>query len=318
MVDLVWLQGATDNGCTISFLNTQQPDVAQIINKFGVKIVFHPTINPTSGKEAIEALRPYIEKKDFLDVLILEGAISQGPNDTGQYCIVGDRPLKDILLELSAVANCTVAIGTCASFGGMAASDPNPTQATGLQFYRSEKGGFLGKDYKSRMGLPVVNLPGCPPNSDWIAQTLAALLLGKGDQLELDEYQRPLLFYSGLSHHGCPRNEYFEYKQGAEMFTEEGCLFDELGCKGPLTHSDCNTRLWNRQSSKTRSGSPCIGCTEPDFPEGSIPFFETPKTRAGIPKKLPLGVQRTRYIAWAGTAKVACPSRLKKIKSKKQ
>lgn len=311
MANLIWLQGATDNGCTVSFLNSQQPDVAQIINKFGVNIAFHPTINPISGKEAIEALKPYSDGKESLDVLILEGAVSQGPNGSGEYCLVGDRPLKDMLLELSGVASYTVAVGTCACFGGMAAADPNPTDATGLQFHRAEKGGFLGKEYKSKAGLPVVNISGCPAHSDWIAQTLATVLLGKVASLDLDEYHRPLIFYSGLTHHGCPRNEYFEYKQGAEIFTEEGCLFDELGCKGPLTHSDCNSRLWNRQSSKTRAGSPCMGCTEPEFPESSTPFFGTPKTRLGIPKKIPLGVSRARYIAWAGTAKLACPSRLK-------
>jgi len=310
MANLIWLQGATDNGCSISFLNCQQPDISQVINNLGVNIAFHPTINPTSGKEAIASLKPYIDGQEPLDVLILEGAISQGPDGTGEYCFFGERPLKDILLEFSRIANYTVAVGTCASFGGMAAADPNPTDATGLQFHRAEKGGFLGKDYKSKAGFPVINIPGCPAHSDWIIQTLAAVLLGKGASIKLDEYHRPLMFYGVLSHHGCPKNEYFEYKQGAKNFTDEGCLFHELGCKGPLTYSDCNSRLWNRQSTKSMAGSPCMGCTNPDFPESSIPFFETPKI-AGIPKRLPIGVPKARYIAMAGAAKLACPPRLK-------
>jgi hydrogenase small subunit len=311
MVNLVWLQGATDNGCTISFLNSQQPDILQVITKFNVSIAFHPTINPTSGAEAVKALEPFAKGKEALDVLVVEGSVQWGPNGSGQYCLVGDRPFKDILHELAMEATYTVAIGTCASFGGIAATSPNPTDATGVQFHQKERGGFLGAEYKSKAGLPVINIPGCPAHPDWLTQTLAAVLLGKAGSIALDEYQRPMDFFTTLSHHGCPNNEYFEFRLGAANFTDQGCLFEELGCKGPLTHSDCNSRLWNRQSSKTRVGSPCLGCTEPGFPEDSVPFFETPKIAGIIPKAIPLGAPRIRYMVASAASKLACPPRLK-------
>lgn len=317
MANLVWLQGATDNGCTVSFLNTQEPDLAQLIRRLEVNIAFHPTINPSSGPEAMRSLGPYVQGNKALDVLIVEGAVQTGPNGTGGYCVVGERPFKEHVQELAQAAHYVVAIGTCASFGGIAAADPNPTEATGLQFRREQKGGFLGADYRSRADLPVVNIPGCPAHPDRLVQTLAAVLLGKGGAIKLDEYQRPLDFYGYLTHDACPNNEYFEYKQSAEHFTDKGCLFEELGCKGPLTHSDCNRRLWNLHSSKTRAGSPCMGCTEPGFPDEYVPFFETIKTRAGLPRKLPLGTSRTSYMAMAASAKLACPDRLKVGKKKK-
>lgn len=311
MADLIWFQTATCAGDSISFLNADQPDVFQIISKLGVNIVFHPTLDPKTGSEAMAVLDPYVRGEKKLDVLVVEGAVQRGPNNTGMYCIVGGKSARDTTLGLAEASDYTVAVGTCASFGGIVGANPNPTDATGLQFSKDEKGGLLGADYKSKAGLPVINVPGCPAHPDWASKTLAAVLLGKAKYIDLDEYHRPIVFYGGLSHWGCKNNEYYEYKVERETFGEKGCAFLSLGCKGPLTHSDCNIRLWNRQSSKSRVGSPCIGCTEPNFPdEHSGSFFTTPTTM-GIPDRLPLGVSRAAYIAYSGAAKAAIPDRLK-------
>ena len=307
MANLVWFQTATCAGDTLSFLNADQPDVFQIITGLGVNLAFHPTLMQKTGKEAMDVLDPYVKGKEKLDVLVVEGAVQTGPNNTGMYCIVGDRPAKDIVLDLAKVADITVSIGTCASYGGVSAADPNPTEATGLQFHRDKKGGFLGADYKSKAGLPVINVPGCPSHPDWASETLAAVLLGMTKYIELDEYQRPKVFYEGLSHWGCTYNEYFEYKVGRKIFGENGCARINLGCKGPVTHADCNRRLWNRQSSKTRAGSPCLSCTEPNFPDENAGYFFTTK------EKLPLslGEKMVYGVAAAGLLKLACPDRLK-------
>jgi hydrogenase small subunit len=319
MPSLIWLQGATDNGCSISFLNADQPDVVQIVEKFDVQVIFHPTINPTSGPEAVKAMEPYERGDEPLDVLVVEGAVQKGPNGTGAYCLIGERPLKDMVVELADKASYTVAVGTCATFGGVAAADPNPTDATGLQFHKDQSGGLLGTDYRSGAGLPVVNLSGCPAHPDWVTKTLGAVLLGMGDLIELDEYQRPKVFYEPLSHHGCPRNEYFEHRVAARKFADKGCLFTDLGCKGPLTPADCNSRLWNRQSSKTRVGSPCLGCTEPSFPdEGSGQFFHTKKILGFLPARFPIGISGVRgifHVVGTGFDKMAAPERLKERRS---
>ncbi len=143
MVDLVWLQGSTDNGCLVSFLNAQQPDVYQTIEKLGVRVSYQNTINPASGKEALETLERYIRGKEPLDVLVVEGAVPRGPNGTGMACFIGERAFKDILTDLAKVASYTVAVGTCAAFGNIPAVSPNPTDSTGVQFHKTEFGGFL-------------------------------------------------------------------------------------------------------------------------------------------------------------------------------
>jgi hydrogenase small subunit len=309
MPNLIWLQGATDNGCSISFLNADQPDVAQILTNFDVNVIFHPTINPTSGPQAVKAMAPHARGDEPLDVLIVEGALQNGPNGTGAYCLIGERPLKDLVMELADKAAYTVAVGTCAAFGGVAAADPNPTDATGLQFHKDQPGGLLGADYSSGAGLPVVNLSGCPAHPDWVSKTLGAVLMGMADLIKLDEYHRPKMFYQTVSHWGCPRNEYFEYGYGAPQFGKMGCLVRYLGCKGPDTFSDCNQRLWNRQSTKQRVGSPCLGCTEPDFPDAGSGWFFRSRTAFPIPK----GANPLFHIIGKGFDKLACPAWIKEV-----
>lgn len=316
MADVVWVQAATCAGNSVSILNADQPDIIQMVTELGANIASHGTLDPKTGREFMQGLDLYLNGQRKLDVLAVEGAIPRGPDGTGMYCIVGGRPVKDIVKDLAKVAAYTVAVGTCAAFGGVVAANPNPTDATGLQFHKDKIGGFLGKDYVSKAGLPVINTPGCPAHPDWSSKTLAAVLLGKAKYIELDAYNRPKLFYGELVHWACPHNEFFEYKVSREDFGCKGCLFLHLGCKGPLTHADCNTRLWNRQSSKTRVGSPCLGCTEPNFPdEHSGHYFTTPET-LGVPTKLPLDVSRGAYLALSGAAKAAAPARLKEEKTK--
>ncbi|MGC8588921.1 MAG: Ni/Fe hydrogenase, partial [Hydrogenobaculum sp.] len=120
---------------------------------------------------------------------------------------------------------------------------------------------------------------------------------------------RPKDVFRYLTHNGCLRNEYFEWKvESREFGTKEGCLFYELGCRGPLTHSSCNKILWNGVSSKTRVGTPCVGCTEFDFPRENMLKTEQ---AMGLPKELPLGVSKRGYILLAGVAKTFTPERLK-------
>jgi hydrogenase small subunit len=216
------------------------------------------------------------------------------------------RPKKDITAALAKQARWTVAAGTCASFGGIGAD--TPTESTGLQFHKSKPGGLLGKDFRSRAGLPVVNLAGCPCHPAVIAGTLSALCAGQ--PLELDQFNRPLDWYGMTVHQGCTRNEYHEYRVEEYDFAKRGCLFFHMGCHGPLVDGPCNKLLWHGRSSKTRAGVPCFGCTSPEFPAAS-PFFET-RNIEGIPIDLPKGISRAHYLVYKGMAAAAAPERLKK------
>lgn len=308
MANLLWLEGAACSGNTMSFLTAEEPDVIDLLTQYGVNLCWHPSLSLESGQAVGRILNDFIEGKEELDILVIEGAIVQGPAGTGKYDLFCERPFKDWIYDLSQVAHIVVAVGECASFGGIPAADPNPTDATGVQFHKGKKGGFLGSDYLTQKGLPVINVSGCPAHPEWITQTILSALLRPGDLL-LDEYHRPLDLYSTTTHQGCTRNEYFEYKIAAEEFgCKEGCLSLNFGCQGYYTHSSCNRILWNRQSSKTRAGVPCFGCTEPEFP--TFNYFKTEKS-GSIPTKMPLGVSKLPYLATAAVSKLAAPERLK-------
>jgi hydrogenase small subunit len=133
-------------------------------------------------------------------------------------------------------------------------------------------------------------------------------MIAKAKDIELDTLHRPIELYSNLAHHGCTRNEYFEWKVDSDGFgKKEGCLYYKQGCRAPMTHASCNKILWNDVSSKTRVGTPCFGCTEADFPRKNL--FTT-KTNMSIPEDVPLGVPKRSYLTMAGIAKTFHINRL--------
>jgi len=310
-MNMLWIQSGSCGGETISFLNAEQPDIMTAFHLLNIELLWHPTLGSIGGHEVIPVLKACTDGSRPLDILVVEGAVYQGPRGTGQYACFGGRPLMDWVRDLANAAGYVLAAGTCASFGGIAAAGRNPMDATGLQFYRSRPGGFLGENFRSSSGFPVINLPGCPAHPDWMVETLLDLSSGKLNLSDLDRFQRPRVFYGKLAHHACPRNEYYEFKASAEMYSQQGCLFENLGCKATQCESDCNERLWlGRTGSCTRGGFPCISCTSPKFPDGFVPFFETRKI-GDIPTTLPLDVPKAWYVGISGLAKLACPERLK-------
>jgi len=257
-----------------------------------------------------QVLDDCVEGKVHVDLLVVEGATYLAVPQSASW--TSQRPLTEWIRTIARLADYTVAAGTCASFGGIMACGRNPMGATGLQYYREEKGGLLGADYRSCAGLPIVNVPGCPAHPDWIIGTLWALRAHRLTQADLDRFNRPRAFYGKLAHHACPRNEYYEFKASAMAYSQQGCLFENLGCKGTLCESDCNERLWlARTGSCTRGGFPCLSCTSPVFPDRFAPFFETAKI-SDIPTSLPLDVPKAWYVGISGLSKLACPERLRR------
>lgn len=312
MINLLWLQGGCCGGSTLSFLNAEQPDVLTALQMFDMRFVWHPSLSFETGEQLREILGKLLSGEVKLDILIIEGVTHLGPGGTGKYSMFAGRPFKDWVLDLAHLSDHTVAAGTCASFGGVPASGTNPLDAVGLQFLRDKKGGLLGASYTSRAGFPVINIPGCPAHPDWITESLGLMASRTLSTKDLDKYQRPKIFYQKLAHHACPRNEYYEFKASAQEYSQQGCLFENLGCKATQCESDCNERLWlGRTGSCTRGGFPCLSCTSPRFPDGFIPFFETEKI-GDIPTTLPLDVPKAWYVGISGLSKLACPERLRK------
>ena len=309
-VTMYWVQCGGCGGDTHSFLNLEAPDAVELFELLNVQVLWHPSLSNGSALEHKELLKRLSSGEQPLDVLCVEGAILRGPGGTGAYDLMFGKPKKDWVAALARKAQFVVAVGTCASFGGIGAE--GEVDAAGMQFLKSEKGGFLGASFESRSGLPVINLPGCPCHPVVLSSALSALV--NGAPLSLDEFNRPLEWYGMMVHQGCTRNEYHEYRVEETDFGQKGCLFFHLGCHGPLAHGPCNKLLWNQRSTKTRIGVPCFACTDPTFPD-SQPFFQTPNIE-GIPLSLPEGVNRAHYMAYKGLAAAAVPKRLRERETK--
>ena len=292
MKNLLWLQGLTCNGNTQSLLNAENPYFYELFSK--INLLYHPSL---SIENNLAQLVDKIENNKInLDFLVVEGAITKNKN----YCKVGEFSIGEIIDKLKNKANYIIAVGNCAVNGNFPALYDENNDVSGLQFKFEEKNGFLPPDFKTKSGYPIINISGCPVHPAWFTQTLLSLYYDK--KILLDKLNRPKEIFMYLPHDGCIRNEYFEWKAEAEEFgTKEGCLFYNLGCRGPITHAPCNKILWNRISSKTRAGMPCVGCTEYNFPTRKN-YFET-KKNMGIPEEVPFGVSKRAYIMISGVAK---------------
>jgi len=203
-------------------------------------------------------------------VLILEGGIPEKiPNIGGATAAGEEISIVDTFTELAKGALCVVAVGACAAFGGIPAAAPNPSGSRSATEVLREQG----------IDTPCVNVPGCPAHPDWILGTLVNVVLrGLPTEDDLDDHGRPLAFFGGLIHDNCPRRADFDAGKFASHHGEEGCLY-ELGCKGPVTYSDCPSRQWNSGINwPIGAGSPCLGCVEPGFPDVGCALYRKIET----------------------------------------
>ncbi len=310
MTNVLWLQGGACSGNTMSFLNAEEPSAVDLVTDFGLNVLWHPSLGVELGENVTAILEKCVSGEIQLDVFVFEGSVIQAPNGTGNWNRFAGKPMMEWVRALSDVSGFVVAIGDCATYGGIPAVPPNPSESTGMQFLKKDAGGFLGPDFRAKAGLPVINIPGCPAHPDWITQIIVALATGRGGDLSLDEYQRPATFFTSFTQTGCTRNMHFAYKVSTTEFGQrKGCLFYDLGCRGPFTRSPCNRILWNRVSSKTRAGMPCIGCTEPEFPHHDLAVgtvFATPTT-LGLPNEVPVGMSKRSYLQVVAAGKGAAP-----------
>jgi len=275
-IKIIWFQGVSCNGNVHSFLNLDS--IASLLDKF--EILYHPLL-PSKYK-----LCEIVSKEVECDIFIFDGSY----DPELERC---SKMIKDVVPFYCNVAKHIIALGSCASFGGIF-KEVAPDRISGLLFdgATKQKRDFLESN-------KVINISGCPIHPEWLAFVLNMILQNK--EIQQDNLHRPIELYSDLAHHGCTRNEYFEWKVDSVNFGQkEGCLFYKQGCRAPMTHANCNKILWSGVSSKTRVGTPCFGCTESDFPRKNL--FTT-KTNMSIPEDIPLGVPKRSYLTLAGVAK---------------
>ena len=289
---LAWIQGITCNGNSHSFLN--YPYLEHFFEEY--EILYHPIF--LASLNFLDLLDSDIK----IDVLVIEGALTHKKSSLSRH----NKGLDEILDKLLPRVKHIVCVGSCASYGGVFKAY-DPQSITGAIFDGEKRGGFWKYTFKSNSDAKVINIPGCPAHPAWIVQTLLDLRVNP--KPKLDSLHRPKEHYAYLAHHGCTRNEYFEWKVDCSGFGQkEGCLFYEQGCQGPMSHASCNRILWNETSSKTRIGSPCLGCTEPTFPKENL--YHTQKFMS-LPA-VPVGISKRAYYTLAGVAKGFKIERLEK------
>jgi uptake hydrogenase small subunit len=311
-MNVLWLQSGGCGGCTMSLLCADTVDLPDLLGASGIELLWHPALSLASGDEVLALLQSIVDGRQPLDALCVEGAVLRGPGGSGRFHMLAGtgQSMMTWVQALAARARHVLAIGSCAAWGGISATGDNLTDACGLQYLNERPGGLLGADFRAAGGLPVINVAGCPTHPGWVLDTLAALAAGELAADDLDTLQRPRLYADQLVHHGCTRNEYYEYKASAQRPSDLGCLMEHLGCKGTQAHADCNTRLWNGEGSCTRGGFACISCTEPGFQDPGHPYHQTPKL-AGIPIGLPTDMPKAWFVALSSLAKSATPRRVK-------
>ena len=312
-LNLLWLQSGGCGGCSLSLFGAEAPDLLTVLKGAGINLLWHPSLSEQGDVDLLELLQSIVKGDTRLDLLCLEGAVVQGPNGSGLYHRMtgSERPMRDWINDLAIQAGHVVAVGSCAAYGGITAGGNNPSEACGLQYDGALQGGLLGSEFRDAKGMPVINIAGCPTHPNWVTETLLQIALGDMSNDQIDDLGRPRSYADHLVHHGCPRNEYYEFKASAEKPSDLGCMMEHMGCLGTQAHADCNTRLWNGEGSCLRGGYACINCTAPGFEEPGHSFAKTPKI-AGIPVGLPTDMPKAWFVALASLSKAATPKRLRK------
>lgn len=247
---IIWLHFAECTGCTESLLRVERPDIGKLILDI-LSLDYHETLFAGAGYQAETARKASMAANRGKYVLVVEGAIPAGEN--GIYCKIGGQTAVEILNECAQDAAAVIALGSCAAWGGMPSTPPNPTGCVGVS-----------EIWKK----PVINIPGCPPNPyNFLSTVVSYITYGRFP--DLDSKGRPKFAYENLIHENCERRPHFDAGHFAQQFGDAGhragwCLY-KLGCKGPETYANCPTIRFGdtgNGSWPVGTGHPCIGCTE--------------------------------------------------------
>jgi len=301
-VHAFWLAGMSCDGCSVAAVGAQNPSVEQLLNAEipGIPrvILHHPVLAVDAGERFME---PYYKavrgELDAPFVVLYEGSVADEEiaGDYGGYwSAMGMEKMPDggwrpyptakMLRDMAPNAAAVIAVGTCATWGGIPAAQGNVTGAMATM-------DFLGKDYRSALGLPVVNIPGCSPIGDNITETITAVLMflaGVGPLPEIDELGRPAWMFKSTVHRGCVRAGNYEEGVFAKEYGDPECLV-ELGCWGPVVQCNMASRgAQGHNGGCMNTGGICIGCTMPGFPDAFAPFYKAPpgKTLSGTASRV--------------------------------
>ncbi len=247
---VIWLSGQACTGDSVSLVYCDSPSLVPFLSTF-VDLKFHPTLSVAQGEVALNVIDEVKSRGGF--VLCFEGAI---PTKIPKACMFGEMPMVDFLPSVIEASLAVIACGTCASYGGIPAANPE-TGAVSIGDFMRENG----------LKKPLIRLPGCPANGHRITGAVA-YFVAYGKLPPLDKDGRPKVYYGQLNHDNCQRFRYFAEDHYAINLAKDKreCLF-KRGCRGTVTFADCPIRRWNRDTSWcVASNTPCVGCAHPSWP----------------------------------------------------
>jgi hydrogenase small subunit len=284
-IDVLWITaGLGCDGDTIAMTAATQPTLEELLlgGIPGIpKVRLHnPFLSYENGDEFMEFFHRAAAGKIDPYLLVIEGSIPDEANkQEGYWAAFGasketGQPIttNEWIDRLAPRAWAVVAAGTCATYGGIHAMEGNPTGCMGLADY-------LGWNWKSKAGVPIVCVPGCPVLPDNFMETLLYLLYqaaGRAPMIPLDEALRPTWLFGQTVHEGCDRGGYYEQAEFADEYGARTCIV-KLGCWGPVVQCNVGKRGWlNGLGGCPNVGGICIGCTMPGFPDKFMPFMNQP------------------------------------------
>jgi hydrogenase small subunit len=285
-VEILWITaGLSCDGDSVAVTAATQPSLEDLV--LGAlpglpRVRLHsPLLAYEVGEDFLAPFRAAAEDRlEHPFVLVIEGSLPNEANKReGYWAALGNDletgqpiPTCDWVRALARHAWAVVAIGTCATYGGIHAMAGNPTGCMGLA-------DFLGADYRSRAGVPIVNVPGCPVQPDAFMETVLYLLrqaAGQAPMIPLDDALRPRWLFGQTVHEGCDRGGYYEQADFAAAYGSKKCIV-KLGCWGPVVLCNVPKRGWiNGVGGCPNVGGVCIGCTMPGFPDKFMPFLDEP------------------------------------------
>ena len=259
---LLWLEFQDCAGNSESFLRASRPTAADIVLDT-LSVDYHETIMAAAGAQSRANRDRVVKEMPGQYIVVVEGSIPTGAD--GAYCTIGGESALDIARTVCGSAAATIAIGTCAAFGGLPAASPNPTGALSVA--------------DAVPGVKnLINLPACPANVENLTALVVHYLTFKRWP-PLDSYRRPLFAYGKSIHDNCERRAHYDAGQYVEAWGDAGhragyCLY-KMGCKGPVTFQNCPNVGWNEGTNwPVGCGHPCIGCAEPAFWDRMTPFYQ--------------------------------------------
>ncbi|MGI5489292.1 hydrogenase expression protein HypE [Microtetraspora malaysiensis] len=284
-VHILWTsEGMSCDGDTVSVTAASLPSIEDVV--LGLvpglpKVHLHnKVLSPQVGDEFMAAFHRAARDELGPFIFVVEGSIpNEKINGEGYWTSMGNDPVtgdpitvNEWIDRLAPKAWAVVAAGTCATYGGIHAMAGNPTGCMGLTDY-------LGADFRSAGGLPIVNVPGCPVQPDNFMETLTWLLYqaaGLAPMIPLDERLRPTWLFGKTVHEGCDRAGYYEQGDFAKDYNSPKCQV-RIGCWGPVVNCNVTKRGWmDGIGGCPNVGGICIACTMPGFPDKFMPFMDEP------------------------------------------